>query len=129
MRDRIQFSPYGLQTRQALIGLPHHGRHLVEHRKNLVHTALIEDGDLHACFDEQRRDVGLQVRKTKNTIRLERQNLVDLGAQECTDLGLFFTGPARTHRVAADAHNARLLTEEIKPLRGLFGQADDALGQ
>jgi hypothetical protein len=65
---------------QAALGPADHGRHLVQHGEDLVHAALVEDGDLHALAHQLRGDVGLQVGKAEHAVRLQRQDLVDLGA-------------------------------------------------
>ena len=78
-------------------------------------------------FRSGRGDVGLQVGKAEHAIRFQRQDLVDLGAEERTDARLFFARPAGSHGVTRNAHNAMLLPEHIQPLGGFFGQADDAL--
>ena len=117
-----------LDALHTLLGLPDHGSELVEHRKNLSHAALVKDGDLHAGPDQLRRNVSLQVRKADHAVRLERHNFVDLGTQKSTDPGLVQPRLRRAHRVARNPHNAPLFPQQIKPLGGLFCQADDALG-
>src|SRR3546814_5330268 len=55
------------------------------------------------------------------------QDLVDLRAGECADLGLFLARPRRAHSEAADADDPVLLAERVQHFGGLLGQADDAL--
>src|SRR3546814_10834024 len=55
------------------------------------------------------------------------QDLVDLRAGECADLGLFLARPRRAHGEDADADDPVLLAERVQNLGGLLGQADDAL--
>ena len=119
--------PHGRDAPLALFGATDHGRNLVQHAEHLVHAALIEHRDLHPGPDQLGGDVGLQVGKTEHAIGFERQDLVDLGAEKGTDPGLFFPRPARAHRVAGDAHDARLLPDQVEPFGGFFGQADNAL--
>ena len=118
-----------MQTLQALFSLPHHRSHLVEHRKNFIHATLVEHRDLHTRTDEQGRDLGLQIRKPKHAIGLERQDLVDLGAQECTHFRFLVTRTTRAHGVTRDTHNARLFPQHVQPLSRFLGEADDALGE
>ena len=106
----------------------HHGRHLIEHGEYFLNAALIEDSDLNACAYEFGGNIGLQVGKTKNAVGLECQDLVNLGAQKSTHPRLLMPRLRRTHRVTRYPDNARLFPEQVQPLRGFFGQADDALG-
>src|SRR3546814_10482979 len=72
-------------------------------------------------------DVGLDVGEADHEVRRELQDLVDLRAVECADLGLFLARPRRAHGEAADADDPVLLAERVQHLGGLLGQADDAL--
>ena len=98
-----------------------------EHRKNFIHAALVEHRDLHTRTDEQGRDVRLQIRKPKHAIGLERQDLVNLGAQECADFGLLVTRTTWAHGVPRNAHNARLFPQQVQPLCCFLGEADNAV--
>ena len=112
---------------QALFRLAHHGGDLVEHRKNLGHAALVEDSDLHALAHQLGRNVGLHVGEAEHTIRLQGQNFVDLGAGKRAHARLLVPRAARPHGVARDAHNPRLLPQQVQPFRSFLGHADDAL--
>ncbi|MCY1542864.1 hypothetical protein D9M68_786360 [compost metagenome] len=125
--DRVEPGARGGDPGQPLFSTAHHGRHLVQHGKDLVHAALVEHRHLHPGADQQGRDVGLQIGKAEHAVRLQRQDLVDLRAEKSADLGLLFPRPARAHRIARDADDAALLPEQVEPLGGFFGQADDAL--
>ena len=125
--DRRQPGAHALQQDHAARLLAHHRRHLVQHGEDLGHAALVEHRDLHAMADQLRGDVGLQVGKAEHAVGPQFQDLVDLGREEGADLGLFLACPARPHRVAGDADDARLLAEQVQPLGGLLGEADDAL--
>ena len=52
---------HGVNALQALLGLTHHRRHLVEHGKDVLHTSLVEHGDLHPMANQGCCNVGLQV--------------------------------------------------------------------
>ena len=71
----------------------------------------------------------LQVRKSQHQVRLERDDLVDVGAGESRDARLFAPRPRRTNRKSGDPHDARFLTQEIQRLRSFFGETDDAFGE
>jgi hypothetical protein len=125
--DHQQARPHALQQAQAVVGPPDHRGHLVQHGEDLLHAALVEHRDLHALPDQLGRDVRLQVGKTEDAVRLERQDLVDLRGEEGAHLRLLVTRAARPHGVAGDADDARLLAQQVQPLRRLLGQAHDAL--
>ena len=112
---------------QPLLGTTHHGGDLIQHGKNLFHAALIEHRYLNAGPNQGCGNVRLQVGKTKHRVRLQRQDLVQLGRQEGAHLGFFLPGTSWPHGIATDADNARFLTKQIQPLRGFFSQTNDTL--
>src|SRR3546814_4275977 len=75
-------------------------------------AAVVADPHLHAAAHQLGGDVGLDVGEADHEVRLELQDLVDLRAGECADLGLFLARPRRAHGEAADADDPVLRSEE-----------------
>ena len=98
-----------------------HGRH------DLVDAALVRDEDIEPCADQLVRQFGLHVGETDHEIRLQIDDAVDAAIEERADPRLLLARLRRTHRVAADADDAVLFTEEVQPLGRFLGQADDSL--
>ena len=69
------------QTKRAL---PDHGRDLVHHGEDLAHTALVKHSHLNALANQRRCNVSLHIGKPKHTVRLQREDFVDLGTGERT---------------------------------------------
>jgi hypothetical protein len=81
---------------------------------------------LDAVPDEFRGDVGLQVRKAEHEVGFEREDLVDLRADERGDLRFLLARTRRAHREAGNADDAVFLAHEVQRFGRLLGQADDA---
>ncbi len=91
-------------------------------------AAMVRDPDLDAGAHEIARDVGLDVGKADREIGLEREDRVDLRADERGDLRLLLARARRTHGESRDADDAALLAERVEHFGRFFGEADDALG-
>ena len=87
---------------------------------------MIADPHLDAFLDQRLRDVGLNIRKADHEIRLEIQNAVDLGAGEGRDPRFLAARLLGAHGEAGNADDPILLTECVKHLCRLFGQANDS---
>ena len=74
-------------------------------------------------------DIGLQVGKREHQIRLERHDFRYVRRDKRGHPGLFAADPWRSHRIAGDADDAILLTEQIQRLDGLFGETYDPAGR
>ena len=86
---------------------------------------MIADPDLHTLTDQCRSDIGLDIGKADDEVRLERQYGFDFGTGEGTHLRLV---TARLHRPDGESGNADdavLLAERIQHFSRLFGQAHD----
>ena len=107
---------------------PHQAGDQAHRVENLRHAALVGDEHVQPGPDELVGQRGLHVREADHQVGLQRHDAVDLAVQEGADPGLLVARPARPHGVAADAHDAVIFTQQVEPLGGLLGQADDALG-
>src|SRR5207342_1854389 len=92
-----------------------------------VDAAMVADPHLDAVPNQFGGDVGLDVGKTHNEVRLQLQDLADLRRGEGADLRLLPACDRRAHGEAADADDAMLLAQRVQHFRGLLGEADDAL--
>ena len=102
-------------------------RHQPQRAEDLGHAALVGDEHIEPGADQLVGECGLHVREADHQVGLECHDLVDLAVEEGTDPRLLLARAARPHGVAADADDARLLAQQVQPLGGFFGQADDAL--
>src|SRR5690606_9075711 len=93
-----------------------------------VDAAVVGNPHLHPAAHQLGGDVGLDVGKADRQVRLELEDLADLGAGARAYLGLFLARLRRAHGEAADADDPVLLAERVQGLGRLFGQADDAPG-
>ena len=100
-----------------------------DHRQDPGDVALVEDMDGDAGADEVGDDIGLQVGEGEHQIRLQRQDLRNVGGDEGRYPRLLAAHLRRPHRIAGDADDAVLLAEQIERLHGLFGEADDPAGR
>ena len=100
-----------------------------DHRQNSRDVALVEDVDGDAGTDEISDDIGLQVGEGEHQIRLQRQDLWNVGGDEGRYPRLLAADLWRPHRIAGDTDDAILLAEQIERLHGLFGEADDPAGR
>ena len=108
--------------------LAHQARHQAQGLEDLGHAALVGHQYVQARADQFVGQRGLHVGKADHQVRLQRRDAVDLAVQERADARLLLPRARRAHGVAADAHDALLLPQQVQPLGGLFGEADDALG-
>src|SRR5262249_8950140 len=79
-----------------------------------------------AVADQIAHDVLLQIREAEHEIGLELEDLVDPERREASDPGLLARG-VRSPRGAGDADDAVAGANQVGDLRGLGGQAHDAL--
>jgi hypothetical protein len=73
-------------------------------------------------------DWGLKVREGENQVRVEREDLRNVGRDKGGNSWFFAPNFRRPHGVAGDADNAMLFTKKIKGLSRLFGKANDPQG-
>jgi hypothetical protein len=97
-----------------------------DHGENAGDVALVERMHCDIAADQFGGDVGLQVGKGENEVRLECEDLFEVGGDEGRDPGLLLAHARRPHRVTRHADDAVLLAEEIQRLHGFLGEADDA---
>ncbi len=100
-----------------------------DHRQNPGDVTLVEDVDGNARSNEVGNDAGLKIGKGEHQIRLQRQDLWNVCGDEGRHPRLLAAHLRRPHRIAGDADDAVLLTEQIQRLHGLFGEADDPAGR
>ena len=89
---------------------------------------MVEDVDGDTALDKFARDVCLQVGKAQDQVWLKREDLVDPGARECRNPWFLLTRFGRPDRESRDPHNPILLSQQIKRLRRLLGEANDTPG-
>ena len=89
---------------------------------------MVADPDFDASLDQGLSDVGLDVREADGEVRLQRDDVFHLRAQESGDLGLFAARPRRPHRKPGNADDPCILAERVQHLGRLLSQADDTLG-
>jgi hypothetical protein len=106
-----------------------HGAEALHIAEDAIHRAVVADPDFDPALDQRLRDVGLDVREADREVGLERQDLVQLRADERRHAGLLLARAGRAHGEARDADDALLFAERIEHLGGLLGQADNAFGQ
>jgi len=94
--------------------------------EDAVDAAVVADPDLDAVPDQFGGDLRLDIGETDDEVRLELEDLADLGAGERADLRLLPARDRGTHGEAADADDAVLLAERIERFGRLLGEADDA---
>ena len=104
-----------------------HRSHQPQGRQDLIDAALVRDEDIEPGADQFVGQFGLHVGEADHEIRLQIDDPVDAAIEERADARLLLARARRTHRVAADADDAVLFTEQIQPLGRFFGQTDDAL--
>jgi hypothetical protein len=88
---------------------------------------MIADPDLHAELDQIPRDIGLNIRKSNDQIRLEGDNALQARAGEGRNTRFLLARAGRSYREPRDANDPRLLTQGVQDLSGLFSQTDNAL--
>ena len=106
----------------------HHPGNQTQRVEDLGDAPLVGDQHIQAGADQFVGKCRLHVREADHQIRLQRHDAVDLAVEEGAHPRLGASRLRRAHGVAADAHDAVLLAEQVQPLGGFFGKADDALG-
>ena len=89
---------------------------------------MIEDIHIDPAANQVSRNICLQVTKAEYKIRLEIQNLVDLGARKSGDFRLFLPGFWRAHSKSGDTDDPVLLAKKIQGLGRFLGHADYSFG-
>ncbi len=109
----------------ALAGSIDQGADGADHRKDTGDVALVEDVDGDAGLGEVGGELSLQVGKGQHQVRLERQDLRNIGGDERGNPWLLLAHLRRPHRVAGHADDPVLLAEEVEGFDRFLGQADD----
>ncbi len=123
--DLLKTSLQALGKRLRLLSSADQGAERADHGENAGHVALVEGVHGNAGADQLRDDVGLQVGEGEHQVRLERQDLGNVGRGEGGDARLLAAHARGPHAIARDAGDAMLLAEEVERLDRLFGEADD----
>ena len=97
-----------------------------DHRQNAGDVALVEDVDGDAGANQIGDDIGLQVGEGQHQVRLQRQDLWNIGRDKRRYPRLLAPNPWRSHRVAGDADDAVLFAEQIQRLDGFLGETHDS---
>ena len=80
--------PHVLDQIEGGTGEAEHAAHDRDGLEDLVDRSLIGAEHGHACADQLRAHLGLQVGKREDQVRLEAEDAVDAEAREPADLGL-----------------------------------------
>ena len=86
---------------------------------------MIADPDLDAVFDQCLRNIGLNVGKADDEIRLKLKDAVDLGADECRHPRLFAARACRAHGKTRNTDDSVLQPKRVQNLGGFLGQANN----
>ena len=96
-----------------------------DHLQDLGNAPLIEDDHRITAANELGGDVGLQIRKTKHQIWLERDDLVEPGVQKCGNSRLA-ARLGRTNCITGHANDAVAFPEQVQRFRRLLRQTHDS---
>jgi hypothetical protein len=99
-----------------------------DHRENPGDVALIESMDGNARADQLCRDLRLEIGKSEDEVRLERENLWNIGRGEGRNAWLLAPNLQRPHSITGYPDDAVLLTEKVERFARLLRQADDPGG-
>ena len=75
--------------------------------------------------DQPGGNVGLQVREGQHKIRVQRLDLLQIGAGERPHPRLFAPHPSGTDGIAGDPDNPVVLAKKIQRLDSFFGETND----
>lgn len=98
-----------------------------DHRQDAGNVALVEHVNRDADPGQFRGDFRLEVGEAEDEIGFETQDFGNVGRDERGHARFFPPHLRRPNRIARDADDAALFTEQIESLYGLFGEADDTL--
>ena len=76
--------------------------------------------------EERGGDVGLQVGKRENKVRVKSEDLRDIGRREGRYPGFFLSHALGPDGISRYPYDAAFFTQQIERFDRLFGQADDA---
>lgn len=90
---------------------------------------MIEGVNSDTRFHEVAHNIGLKIGEREGEIRLKREDLRNISADEGRDARLFMPNARWADSVAGDTDDPLVLAEQVEGLDGLFGETNDALGR
>jgi len=99
-------------------------QHVIE---NPIDAAMVGDPDFDSGANEIARNIGLNIGKTDDKIRLQCEDRLDFCTGERRDFRLFLARTWRPDRETGNSDDAPFLAKRVKHFGRLFGEADDAL--